>query len=261
MLELVQRVSRPDSQRFPDCCGPDARVERFEFDLECGGQLVVESDSAFVGCRSSVSGGETMIVPKRRRVPGTQNYRGVWSGLGDASYGQDIPAPTYENCNPIDSACVARNLARDDQWNQAVAAAANAQHLADCLHGQYPASVCYSTFGGAPSPSDSTSQGGGYVAPQPIVKGDDTKVIPGSQVPPTSGVVWPEDSTTGPVFVGATPTPTVTPQGQVVVSSSGTTSTVVPATTASTGFDLSAIPTWGWLAAAGFAFFMFKGGR
>jgi hypothetical protein len=72
--------------------------------------------------------------------------------------------------------------------------------------------------------------------------------------------------------------PAVTPEGKKVINSSGagsgsgTGGDVAGAGTgggtgagsgspASTSFDLSTIPTWGWVVAAVAAFFMFKGGR
>jgi hypothetical protein len=56
--------------------------------------------------------------------------------------------PVYENCNPLDVACVARNLAKENAYNVQVLAEQNAQHLDWCLHSsQYPASDCYATYG------------------------------------------------------------------------------------------------------------------
>lgn len=70
-----------------------------------------------------------MIVPARRRVPRTQNYRraGVWPGLGDL-----VAKPNYETCDPRDVACVARNTAAADQWSQAIAKAQADANLAQC---------------------------------------------------------------------------------------------------------------------------------
>jgi hypothetical protein len=78
---------------------------------------------------------------------------GDFSGLGA------IAAPVYENCDPSDSACVARNQVLNAAYNLAIEQAANAEHLAQCLSLGYPAATCHAQFdpGGT---SDATANAG-----------------------------------------------------------------------------------------------------
>ena len=66
-------------------------------------------------------------------------YEG-FSGLGA------IAVPVYEDCDPSDSACVARNNVLNASYNLALEQAANAQHLSQCLNLGYPAATCRAQF-------------------------------------------------------------------------------------------------------------------
>ena len=71
-----------------------------------------------------------MIVTKRRHAPRAQNYRtGVWSGLGSINsqggWNPDPPPspPAYETCSAVDSACMARNLVKNQAYQSALSIA------------------------------------------------------------------------------------------------------------------------------------------
>jgi hypothetical protein len=258
---------------------------------------------------------------------------GDFSGLGD------IAAPAYETCNPSDSACVARNQVLNAAYNLAIEQAANAQHLADCLHLGYPAATCHAQFdpggtadatanAGEPVQGYSTLQAqtqaaasapsapaafGGHVTftssrgSNALQVGDSwlvsiTGATPNAPVTVNAGGSTTQMGTTdangnfslsgtartqdiGPwnelwsvgglnsgafQFTISAPASGSTAAGAAAGSPAAGTSTsagsAAGASSSSTvigGFDLSSIPTWGWLAAAGVAaFFMFgKGGR
>ena len=183
--------------------------------------------------------------------------------MGD-TYGGYTPPPVYEVCNPLDSACAARNNALNEQFNQTAADAVNAQHLADCLHGQYAPSLCYATFGGVP-PADPersdgrTQWGSGLVA------------TPGSTIDTGSGSVFiplPDKSDsskpTAPPAASSVPPPAV-PVVPIVPQAAagavaGSSSSAVVNTPPSSGFDLSEIPVWGWAVGAAVALYLFGGG-
>ena len=73
-----------------------------------------------------------MIVPARRRAPQAINYRrsGVWSGLGVFN---PPSRPTFENCDPLDSACVARNQVLSDAYDLAMAQAQAQNNVDQCM--------------------------------------------------------------------------------------------------------------------------------
>jgi hypothetical protein len=248
-----------------------------------------------------------------------------FSGLGA------IAVPVYENCDPTDSACVARNLALDNAYNLALEQAANAQHLSQCLSLGYPAATCHAQFdpGGTVDSTANAGQpiqgysllqsqtqatpSGGHVTfttsrgSNALQVGDTwlvsiTGASPNTQVTATVGTnttpmgttdssgsfslagtartqdigPWNESWAVGGVPSGAfsftiSPVAAGAPSGSSGGTSAGGGSaaskgSAAGASSSSTvigGFDLSSIPTWGWLAAAGVAaFFLFgKGGR
>jgi len=257
---------------------------------------------------------------------------GDFSGLGA------VADPTYENCSPVDSACVARNQVLNAAWNLAVEQAANAQHLAQCLSLGYPAATCHAQFdpggtvdatanAGQPVQGYTTLQAqtqaataaspsGGHVTfttsrgSNQLQVGDTwlvsiTGATPNAPVTATVGRnttpmgktdasgnfslagtartqdlgPWNESWSVGGVPSGAfsftiSPVAAAASSGSGAGTGTGTSSgggssagsTGGGSSSSSTvigGFDLSSIPTWGWLAAAGVAaFFMFgKGGR
>ena len=65
---------------------------------------------------------------------------GDFRGLGA------IATPVYENCDPTDSACVARNQVLNAAYNLALEQEANALHLSQCLSLGYPAATCHGQF-------------------------------------------------------------------------------------------------------------------
>jgi hypothetical protein len=188
--------------------------------------------------------------------------RGMGWTVDSTGYG--VLAPTYENCigssGVPETACTQRNQVLNDAWGAANLAQSNAKHLSDCLQ-SYPAATCHAQFdpgGAAAAVANAGQPVQGYVA-APVV-------IPQVAVaqPVAMPVLYPGGSPSGP--------PTA---GPVVINSSGaaavpantpvsnpTDSTGQPISTASTGFDLSSIPWWGWVGAAAVALFAFsKGGR
>jgi len=76
-----------------------------------------------------------MITEKRRRISARDELPD-W-GLGS------IAAPVYEDCNPTDSACVARNNTLNAAWNLAVLSETRQKQLAFLLErsGVLPSTV------------------------------------------------------------------------------------------------------------------------
>jgi hypothetical protein len=243
--------------------------------------------------------------------------------------------PAFENCNPLDSACVARNQVLSDAYDLAMAQAQAQNNIDQCMenaknatpgaqyeaavaacHGQYqsqsPTGQSYVSSVNPPSPSGGqlsfTSSRGAYVPGGTTLQVGDTWHLSITGATPNAPVTvsgsmpsggfsntpmgttdssgnfskagtldssavgpWVEYWAVGGVSsggvafnvvpatasTGSAPTPPVNPP-----ASSGSSSGASSSSTVIAGFDLSSIPTWGWLAAAaGVAFFAFGGGR
>ena len=54
-------------------------------------------------------------------------------GMKGFGFGGIVALPSYENCSPLDPACVARNQAKSDQYNKDVLVAQDQDHHATCL--------------------------------------------------------------------------------------------------------------------------------
>lgn len=204
-----------------------------------------------------------MIVTKRRHAPRAQNYRtGVWSGLGSINsqggWNPDpVPPPAqYESCSAVDSACTARNLALNIAHESAMAIA---------LYGHDGAGggpLGYLDLGGtAPTPSIAS----GPVAPVNQVTVQSGQVNPiesrntGRVVSP--GVVDTPVTSPGSVQVEPASVP-VTPDGSVIVTSSGTQAAPAPAPSvavAASSFDFSAVPWYVWAGGAVAALYLMGG--
>ncbi|MFI5115047.1 MAG: hypothetical protein ACHP7J_07875 [Terriglobales bacterium] len=228
------------------------------------------------------------------------------------------PVPAYESCSAVDSACVARNLAKNQGYQQALAIATYG-HDGD---GNGPLGYLDSAknpyLGTTPVASVVAPASGGRVAFTSSRGGNQLQVgdtwlvsitgaTPGKQVTAKVGSdvtpmgttdasgnyslagvarasdvgAWNETWAVGGVPSGGfsfTVSPVVSAAsgsgGGAGTGSGGTGGTggtgggtgsdkSADSSAPATGFDLSSIPTWGWLAAAGVAaFFMFgKGGR
>jgi len=173
-----------------------------------------------------------------------------FSGLGA------IAVPVYENCDPSDSACVARNNVMNASYNLALEQAANAEHLAQCLNLGYPAATCHAQFdpGGI---VDSTANAGqpvqGYSILQAQTQGNEPQVTsgPSPYIPPVSS----------PAPISA---PVNAPAGSGTPVAGASTGSAAGASSSSTvigGFDLSSVPWYIWVGGAVAAFLAFGGGR
>jgi hypothetical protein len=189
-----------------------------------------------------------MIVPARRRAPRTQNYRGLGATV-----------PIYENCNPLDSACVARNTAAQGAYELQKLAEENAGHLQWCLTGSgYPAADCYATYGPQGSIAQHANAGQAVQLPvlQPVLS---APVAPAA--PLMSQAPLPVNGDTLASLPSANIPPFVLPK----VSSSATLQApgtdIAPASTTSpaSGFDLSTIPWYVWAGGAVAALYFIGG--
>jgi hypothetical protein len=194
---------------------------------------------------------------------------GAEGGLGQLA-SDSIPRPVYEQCNPIDSVCVARNAAKGDAFEAARLAADNVQHLQWCLtQSGYPPSECYATYGPGGTIAAHANAGQpvqGFVQ-QPVLSSPQVLAqyapayapIPGSTI----------DTPGGSVFVPTSDKTTVVSKALVPASVATTPSaaqqSALPApdqtvgSPSTGGFDLSKIPWWAWAGVAAAAFFAFGG--
>ena len=201
-----------------------------------------------------------MIVQKRRRSPRAQNYRtGVWSGFGgvNAQGGwtpeAPPPVPAYESCSAVDSACVARNLKVNQGYQQALAIATYG-HDGD---GNGPLGYLDATknpYVGPVAPVTSVAPAAAVVS------------APMNQTVIQRRAVNPIESRNAGRVPSATVEPSVsesasvTPAGQVIVTSSGVQTALTTDTSTSSSFDFSAIPWYVWAGGAVAALY-FMGGQ
>lgn len=206
--------------------------------------------------------GEIMILPARRRLPRSINYRipGVWSGL--SAFNPPARPVWVDPGYPPDPAIVAANTAANDAYQVAMQQEQAGANFDQCALNAQNAN---SPEQYAEVMARCQQQAEIQAAPMtPVVRYYD----------PVTKTVTPVGGTPGPTPIPvavqpAAPTPQWAPppiaaRPAVVAGEPGATSTLAPVTgglPTVAGFDLSKIPWWGWAAAAGAVVFMFGGGR
>jgi hypothetical protein len=193
---------------------------------------------------------------------------GAEGGLGQLA-SDSIPRPVYEQCSPIDSACVARNAAKGDAFEAARLAADNAQHLQWCLTSSgYAPSECYATYGPGGTVAAHANAGQpvqGFV-PQPVLSSPQVlaQYAPAYAPTPGSTINTPGGSVFVPTVDKAVVSKAVLPASAATTPTPAQQSALPPTnqtmgTPSTGGFDLSTIPWWAWAGAAAAAFFAFGG--
>jgi hypothetical protein len=185
------------------------------------------------------------------------NYRtGVWSGLGSINsqggWNPDpVPPPAnYETCNAVDSACTARNLAKNIAHEQAVSIAMYG-HDGD---GNGPLGYLDKTKNPYLGPP--------VVVNPPVIQAPALQALlaPNTAIPtvkPVSNVAFPIDGATTPGLYNPD-VAGIPADGKLVVTSSGV-PTAAATATASTTFDFTAVPWYVWAGGAAAAFYLFGG--